>query len=315
MKQAPFPERLSAAIREKRTPVMVGIDPSWDLLPAEIQLESISVHGKSLAAVAEAYRLFSSAILDAVADLVPIVKFQAAFFEAIGPAGMQVLFDLIRKAKQAGLIVVFDGKRNDIGNTAAAYAQGYLGEFSVAGESHEVWSADAITVNPYLGAEGIDPFLKTAEQFGTGLFVLVRTSNPGAGLLQDQVFGDRTVYQTVADWVEEWSKRSAGDFAYGAVGAVVGATVPAQVVELRRRMPHAVLLLPGYGAQGGTSADIAPAFDAHGLGAVVNNSRGLLYAYRNPRFANLAFKDASRKATEEMIADLANHTPAGALSR
>ncbi|MFO0944984.1 MAG: orotidine-5'-phosphate decarboxylase [Planctomycetota bacterium] len=154
MNQAPFAERLSAAIREKRTPVMVGIDPSWDQLPPMIQDEAIARHGKTLKAVAEAYRQFSSAILDAVADLVPVVKFQAAFFEAIGPAGLIVLFDLMLKAKEAGLTVVFDGKRNDIGNTAAAYAQGYLGEFAIEGESHAVWSADAITVNPYLGARG-----------------------------------------------------------------------------------------------------------------------------------------------------------------
>ncbi|MFO0944985.1 MAG: orotidine-5'-phosphate decarboxylase [Planctomycetota bacterium] len=155
--------------------------------------------------------------------------------------------------------------------------------------------------------------MKTASRHGTGLFVLVRTSNPGAGLLQDQVFGNKTVYQTVADWVETWSRDSAGSFTYGPVGAVVGATVPAQVVELRQRMPHVLLLLPGYGAQGGTSADIATAFDPDGLGAVVNNSRGILFAYRNPKYVGLRFDQASRKATQEMIDDLARNTPAGAL--
>lgn len=307
----PFFQRLSDAIRRKQTPVMVGLDPNWDQIPPDVRAAALAERGESLEAVARAYRAFCLGIIEVVAELVPVVKFQAAFFEAAGPAGMLVLAELMTAARDAGLLVVLDGKRNDIGNTAAAYAKAYLGSISVGDRQIRPWGADALTVNPFLGGEGIEPFLEEARANGAGIFVLVRTSNPGAGRLQDLHAPNKTIYQTIADWVEEWSVASAGDSPYGAVGAVVGATVPEQVVELRARMPHAYLLLPGYGAQGGCARDTAAAFDSAGLGAVVNNSRGILFAYRSEPYQNLPWRDAARAATSAMIDDLARHTPAG----
>lgn len=309
----PFGDRLCEAVRRKKTPVMVGIDPRWELLPDELRTPAVAEHGETLEAVAEAYRTFGNAVIDRVADLVPVVKFQAAFFEAAGPAGMSTLHHLMTAARDAGLLVVLDGKRNDIGSTAEAYAAAYLGRTVVGSTESTPWPADALTVNAYLGAEGIEPFLDAARRHGAGFFVLVRTSNPGAGLLQDQSLGDRTVYQTIGDWVEEWSADSLGASGYGSVGAVVGATVPEQVVELRKRMPHVLLLLPGYGVQGGGARDTAAAFDANGLGAVVNNSRGVLFAYRNAEYADRPWRDAIADATRAMIDDLAANTRAGRL--
>jgi orotidine-5'-phosphate decarboxylase len=290
---------------------MVGLDPRWEQLPEDVRHWAVGEHGATLEAVAAAYGRFCTGVIDQVADLVPIVKFQAAFFEAAGPAGLQVLWELIRVARDAGLLVVLDGKRNDIGSTAEAYAAAYLGAATVEGARLAVWSADALTVNPYLGAEGIEPFLRTARAHVTGIFVLVRTSNPGAGRLQDLLVGDQAIYQRIADWVEEWSAAAVGEYGYGPVGAVVGATVPAQVAELRRRMPHVVLLIPGYGAQGGSAADVATAFDARGFGAVVNNSRGILYAFQEPAYAGQDWPAAVRSATLKMIADLAAHRSFG----
>lgn len=301
----PFADRLNSAILAKRTCAMVGIDPQWEMLPDPIRRAAVAEHGPTLDAVAAAYLRFGTHVIDLVADLVPAVKFQSAFFEAVGPSGMQTLGVLMQQARAAGLIVILDGKRNDIGNTAAAYAQAYLGGMTIEGQTvSTAWRADAITVNPYLGAEGLKPFIQAAGSFGGGLFVLVRTSNPGAGKLQDLAIGETTIYQTIADWVEEWSAASAAQNRYGCVGAVVGATVPAQVTELRRRMRHVILLIPGYGAQGGKAADIAGAFDADGLGAIVNNSRGILYAYHDPARAGAAWQDALVAATRDMIADL-----------
>lgn len=313
---ATFAERLADAVRAKGTPALVGIDPQWPLLPAAVQQAALAECGETLAAIAAAYASFARGVLERVAPLVPAVKFQAAFFEAAGPPGLIVLAELITEARARGLLVILDGKRNDIGSTAAAYAQAYLGDVVIGGSTHRPWDADALTVNAFLGAEGIEPFLTEAQTHARGIFVLVRTSNPGAGKLQDQVLSERiTVYELLADWVEGWSRDLRGDGPYGPVGAVVGATVPRQLAELRSRMPHVLFLVPGYGAQGGTAAATAAAFDTNGLGALVNNSRGILYAYREPAFAGCDWKDAVAAAAEQMIADLAAHTPAGRLQR
>lgn len=307
----PFAERLCGAIKSKRTPVMVGIDPCWDLLPQEIRDTAIQQHGESLNAVASAYKEFTTMVVKLVAPLVAVVKFQIAFFEAAGPAGMCVLQELTKIAREIGLLVILDAKRSDVGSTASAYAQAYLGATRVGNTYCSGWSVDGMTINPYLGAEGIEPFLEHARLFHKGIFVLVRTSNPGAGRLQDLVVKGRTIYQTIGEWVENWSA-SAGE-RYGPVGAVIGATVPQQVAELRERMPHAIFLLPGYGTQGGTAHDTAAAFAEDGLGAVVNNSRGLLYAFRAPPYAGRTWQDALVSATKAMITDLAENTPAGNL--
>ncbi|HVJ80396.1 MAG TPA: orotidine-5'-phosphate decarboxylase [Planctomycetia bacterium] len=305
---AGFGARLATAVLGKRTPLLVGIDPQASELPAEL----FPPGGRSLVAVAQAYETFGGRVIEQVADLVPAVKFQLAFFEALGVPGWQALDRLAHKASEAGLIVIFDGKRNDIGNTAAAYAEAYLG----AANGVRAWPADALTVNPYLGAEGLEPFIKACREHGTGIFVLVRTSNPGAASVQHSRASGGTVSETIADWVEAAAASSVdGDGRYGAAGAVTGATAPGEIAGYRARMPHAWLLLPGYGAQGGTAADCAEAFDADGLGAIVNSSRGILFAYKQPRFAGMKWEQAVREATLAAIADLAAHTPAGALRK
>jgi orotidine-5'-phosphate decarboxylase len=287
--------------------ICVGIDPRMEQLPPGIVAAARARGGSPLEQAAAAFEEFSLRILDVVADLVPVVKPQAAFFEELGPAGMLALARVNRAARAKGLVVICDAKRGDIGTTAEAYARGYL-----AGADPEAapWAADALTVNPYLGRDTLEPFLKVAKERGGGLYVLVRTSNPQSGTFQDPVTDGRTIYERVADLVEEWSAGLAGDDGYGLVGAVVGATYPQELVALRARMPHVPILVPGYGAQGGTARDVAAAFDARGLGAVVNSSRGIIFAHSRPefreRFGPDRWEDAVRLAVEEMRADLAS---------
>jgi orotidine-5'-phosphate decarboxylase len=287
--------------------ICVGIDPRMEQLPPGIVAAARARGGSPLEQAAAAFEEFSLRILDVVADLVPVVKPQAAFFEELGPAGMIALARVNRAARAKGLVVICDAKRGDIGTTAEAYARGYL-----AGADPEAapWAADALTVNPYLGRDTLEPFLKVAKERGAGLYVLVRTSNPQSGTFQDPVTDGRTIYERVADLVEEWSAGLAGDDGYGLVGAVVGATYPQELVALRARMPHVPILVPGYGAQGGTARDVASAFDARGLGAVVNSSRGIIFAHSRPefreRFGPDRWEDAVRLAVEEMRADLAS---------
>ncbi len=255
---------------------------------------------------------FCRGVIDVVAPLVPAVKPQCAFFEQLGPAGMTALAEVIRYACQKKLLVIVDGKRNDIGSTAEAYAEGYLGETIAA-----AWSADALTVSPYLGDDSIGPFVEVARRSGTGLFVLVKTSNPGGRMLQDLVADDRPIYRHVADYVEGLATETAGRHGFGIVGAVVGATYPQQAAELRAAMPHSWFLVPGFGSQGGTARDVAGAFDADGLGAIVNNSRGIIFAHARKeyaaRFGAARWQEAVEAATRDMIAQLADHTPAGQL--
>jgi len=263
--------------------------------------------------VAEAYRTFCQGVIDVVAPLVAIVKPQAAFFEQIGPAGMVALADVIRYAKDKGLLVILDGKRNDIGSTATAYAEGYLGE-----RPSSVWGADALTVSPYLGDDSLEPFVTIAKDRDAGVFVLVKTSNKGGKLFQDLLVDGRPLYRHVADFVEDLAAQSAGQDGYGAVGAVAGATYPEQLTELRTAMPHCWFLVPGFGAQGAGAAEVAGAFDDEGLGAVVNSSRGIIFAHARPeykdRFGGERWQEAVEAATQNMIAQLRDQTPAGKLA-
>lgn len=293
-----FSARLTAALREKKTPVLVGIDPRFHMIPECLKK---GVSAADLKGVASVYRTFSFRILDVIAPHVACIKPQLAFFEAVGPYGMLALADVVEYARKLGLVVILDGKRNDIGSTAEGYAAAYLGENSA-------WKGDALTVSPYLGEDSVSPFVKVAQKNDAGVFILVKTSNPGGGMLQDLTAAGKTVYQHVADWVETTSASIAsenGD-AYGPVGAVVGATYPEQLVELRKRMPHAWLLVPGFGAQGGTAKDVAPAFDADGMGAVINNSRGIIFAHARKdyagRFAGCDWEKAVETAVLEMKA-------------
>jgi orotidine-5'-phosphate decarboxylase len=313
-----FADRLADAVRARGTPVIVGLDPRVELLPASLQPSS-----REPATVAEAYRHFCNGVIDVVAPLVPAVKPQAAFFEAWGRDGVAALADVIAYARSKGLLVILDAKRGDVGSTAEAYAHGLLG--GASSQRSDVRSqqsvggslaSDAITVNPYLGGDTLEPFVEVAVNRACGVFVLVKTSNPGSAMFQDLVADGRPVYRHVAEHVEGLAGRTRGACGYGAVGAVVGATYPDQLAELRVSMPSAWLLVPGYGSQGGGAADVAAAFDEIGLGAIINNSRGIIFAHRHPEHAHLGetrWQDAVQAATQDMIAALRAETPAGRL--
>jgi orotidine-5'-phosphate decarboxylase len=305
-----FADRLAAAVRRCGNPVMVGLDPRPASLPLQLRT-GLDEH--DVAAVARAYVSFCRDVIDVVAPLVAVVKPQAAFFEQLGPAGMAALGEVIAYASSEGLLVVVDGKRNDIGTTATAYAEGYLGP-----GAESVWGGDALTVSPYLGADSLQPFVELATQRGAGIFVLVKTSNPGGGLFQDlQTADGRTLYQHVAAFVQEAAERTRGACGYGAVGAVVGATYPEQLAQLRQAMPATWFLVPGYGAQGAGAREVRDAFAPDGLGAVVNNSRGILFAYERPdyrdRFSPSQWQRAVEAATRAMIDQLRAETAAGRL--
>ncbi|HET6326279.1 MAG TPA: orotidine-5'-phosphate decarboxylase [Planctomycetaceae bacterium] len=310
-----FAERLNQAVLRKQTAALVGLDPRFaDLPKSVVQAAEARCSGTRREVAAAAYEEFCYRIIDIVAPLVPAVKPQSAFFEEVGPEGVSVLARVIRKARDAGLIVICDAKRGDIGSTAEAYAAAYL-----AGEDPDAapFAADALTVNPYLGRDTLDPYLRLAGLRGAGIYVLVRTSNPGAGTFQDRTAEGRPMYRHVAEMVESLASATTKSGQYGAVGAVVGATYPRELTELREIMPHAPLLVPGYGSQGGQAADVAAAFDEQGLGALVNNARGINFAHaRDPyrsRFGEGQWEQAVEAATRDMIAQLAAHTPTGML--
>ncbi|MCC6126211.1 MAG: orotidine-5'-phosphate decarboxylase [Pirellulales bacterium] len=318
-----FSDRLAENIKQRGNPVLVGLDPRFDSLPESLIAE---VSPTNWSGVAKAYALFCREVIDIVAPLVPAVKPQAAFFEQIGPPGMNALADVIEYAHRKDLLVIFDGKRNDIGSTATAYAQGILGSgpaVRLDSDSTKAikspWGADALTVNPYLGDDSLQPFIETARERGAGVFVLVKTSNPGGGMFQDLVAEGRPLYRHAAEYVERNAAETLGQCGYGIVGAVVGATYPRQLAELREAMPHAWILVPGFGSQGGTAADAAGAFDERGLGAIVNNSRGIIFAHSSKpyreRFGAARWREAVEAATREMIEQLRANTPAGKLAR
>jgi orotidine-5'-phosphate decarboxylase len=302
-----FADRLIEAVRRVGNPVLVGIDPRPDDLPPVLRAQ----YPAGRAGMALAVGAFGGAVVDIVAPHVPAVKLQAAYYEALGPPGLMALHATAEHARAQGLIVLIDGKRNDIGSTAEAYARAYLGP-------DPAWDADALTLNPYLGSDGIAPFIAAAAAAEKGIFVLVRTSNPGAGEFQDLAAGGRPLYRHVAEHLARWAAPVRGNAGYSLVGAVVGATYPAELAALRALLPGVLFLVPGYGAQGGTAADVAAAFDEDGLGALVNNSRGLVFAYQKPalreRFGD-DWQAAILQATRDMIADLAASTPAGKLQR
>ncbi|OYW17272.1 MAG: orotidine-5'-phosphate decarboxylase, partial [Planctomycetales bacterium 12-60-4] len=290
-----YATRLHAAIRQKQTPVLVGLDPRMDWLPKEILTRAREHLDDPQAFAAAAFEEFCVRIIDVVAPLVPAVKPQAAFFEEYGPDGCLALARVIRYARAQGLIVICDAKRGDIGTTAEAYARAYL-----AGADPEAaaWGADALTVNPYLGRDTLEPFVKVAADRGAGIYVLVLTSNPGACTFQDRQVDGRMTYQVVADAVEELTAAAVDEDGFGCVGAVVGATYPAELVELRERMPHVPLLIPGYGAQGGTASDVMKAFRDDGLGALINNSRGINFAFRSAPWSQEFGENRWEAATE-----------------
>ena len=291
-------------ILEKKNPTVAGLDTRLEYLPEKF-LQAVLPGGvHSFEDAAQAIYQYNCALVDALQDIVPAVKVQVAYYEMYGPAGMKCFEQTMAYARAKGLSVMADVKRNDIGATAEAYAAAYIGKTDLAGEKRCAFEADFATVNPYLGVDGIAPFLKQAAEHGTGIFALVKTSNPSSGQLQDmKVEGGRTVYEVVGDLVEDWGKDLMGKHGYSAVGAVVGATYPAQGADLRARMPHTFFLVPGYGAQGATGADLAGCFDARGLGAIVNASRSILCAWK--RREGVSFTQAARDEAIRMREDIA----------
>jgi orotidine-5'-phosphate decarboxylase len=304
-----FADRLTRAIHAKGNAVCVGLDPRWESLPRELRDR---YNDGTLEGVARAYEAFCSRVLALVAPLVAVVKPQSAFFEACGPAGMAVLQRLLRQARERGLVTILDSKRNDIASTAAAYADAALTGFKLGDRWLPVWDADAMTVNPYLGRDAVEPFLESARRMGRGVFVLVRTSNAGAGLFQDLHCEGKPLYLHVAAAVCQWTRESVGDCGYGDVGAVVGATHPTELAAIREALPEAYLLLPGFGAQGATARDTAASFQADGRGAIVSSSRGILFPFAPE---DTEWEAQVQAATQVAIRDLAQVTPMGRLVR
>ena len=302
---AAFMDRLAEAVRAKRSPLMVGLDPRVGSLPESLK----PAENAGPVEVADAFREFSYGVIEAVADLTPVVKPQVAFFEQLGAAGMVALAQVIQRAREAELLVVVDGKRNDIGSTAEAYADGWLGNQSV-------WQGDALTVSPYLGDDSLEPFTKVATDRDAGVFVLVKTSNPGGALWQDKKLVDLPLYRQVGEHVEAISEATKGSCGYGVAGAVVGATYPEQLDELRKAMPHTWFLIPGFGSQGGTAEGVAGGFDESGLGAVVNSSRGIIFAYNKETsgcYSPENWQGPVRTAAEDAVSQLRAATNAGKL--
>ncbi|MEM6688247.1 MAG: orotidine-5'-phosphate decarboxylase [Planctomycetota bacterium] len=300
MNDAPsFATRLSQHIQATGSTICVGLDPRPNRLPQPI---ADSVKAGQPDSIAAAYEKFCIEIIDVAVGRVACVKPQAAFFEQLGPQGMIALGNIISHARKRDLLVILDGKRNDIGSTASAYAAAYLG-------SSSAWGADSLTVSPYLGRDSLDPFVDASIESNAGIFVLVKTSNPGGGYLQDQqVQGGETVYQRVADLIEELNGPHVDSFGYGPVGAVVGATYPEHIAELRARMPSSYLLIPGFGAQGGDARALSYASDSKGLGYVVNSSRHIIFAhardgYRD-KYGDARWTEAVSAAIDEMQAAL-----------
>lgn len=295
-------DRLIEKIVEKQNPTVAGLDPKLSYIPDYIKEEAFAKYGKTLEGAAEAILVYNKALIDALCDIVPAVKPQAAYYEMYGWQGVRALTETIAYAKSKGMFVITDGKRNDIGTTMEAYATAHLGVTDVDGTEAAAFGADALTVNGYLGADGIVPVINVSKKMDTGMFVLVKTSNPSSGELQNlELEGSETIYLHMGNLCEEWGKELMGKYGYSGVGAVVGATYPQQLTELRKELTHTFFLVPGYGAQGGTAKDIAGAFDSNGLGAIVNSSRGIMCAWQKEDGCKPEdFAAAARREAEKM---------------
>jgi orotidine-5'-phosphate decarboxylase len=304
-----FPDRLIAAIDRKGCPITVGFDPRLDLIPTMIVRTYFERYGETHRAASMAIRDFNLRQLDAIAPYVPSVKVQVAFYEAFGPAGMEVFAETLQEARQRGLIVIADVKRGDIELTAQAYASAYLANRLPGVTLSPGFEADAITVNPYVGGDGVLPFVAAAKAGGKGLFILVKTSNPTSGEVQNLIVDGHPLYERMAALVQQWGQGTEGKRGYQAVGAVVGATYPTEAARLRRLMPCTYFLVPGYGAQGAGAADVQVCFDADGYGALINSSRAILYAFRQEpyrAFGEERFPEAARAAVVAMKEELAS---------
>ena len=293
-------------IRKKQTPILVGLDPMLSYIPEFLQKEAIREHGETLEAAAKAVWNYNKEIVDAICDIVPAVKPQSAMYEQFGVPGLEVFQRTVKYCKEKGLVVIGDVKRGDIGSTSAAYAAGHLGNVRVGSKKLSVFDEDFITVNRYLGSDGIQPFIDVCREEKKGIFILVKTSNPSSGEFQDQKIDGKPLYELVGEHVAEWGEQCMGDD-YSYVGAVVGATYPEMGRVLRKVMPKSYILVPGYGAQGGTAKELAPYFNEDGLGAIVSSSRGIIAAYRQPayeKYGERGFAEAARQAALAMKEDI-----------
>ena len=300
--------QLVKKIKETGAPIVVGLDPTLSMIPKYILERSYEEHGETLEGAAHALWLFNKEIIDHTYDLIPAVKPQVAMYEQFGLPGLAIFKKTIDYCKGKGLVVIGDIKRGDIGSTSTAYALGHIGKVKVGSKEYYPFDEDFITVNPYLGSDGINPFIKVCQEEDRGLFILVKTSNPSSGEFQDQLIGGRPLYELVGEKVAQWGKECMGD-EYSNIGAVVGATYPEIGKALRKIMPKTYILVPGYGAQGGQGKDLVHFFNEDGLGAIVNSSRGIIAAYQNEKFAPYGeenFGEASRAAVVEMIEDIGN---------
>lgn len=298
--------KLIKKIEENKAPIVVGLDPMLSYIPEHIQKKAWGKNGETLEGAACAVWEYNKGIIDAVYDLVPAVKPQIAMYEQFGIPGMEAFKKTVDYCKEKDLIVIGDVKRGDIGSTSAAYAAAHIGKITIGSKSYEPFQEDFMTVNPYFGIDGIKPFLDVCKEEKRGIFVLVKTSNPSSGEFQDQLINGKPLYELVARKVAEWGGECMGD-TYSYVGCVIGATYPEMGKVLRKIMPKQYILVPGYGAQGGKAEELAPYFNKDGLGAIVNSSRGIIAAYKQPkyeRFGEAAYADAARQAVIDMREDI-----------
>ena len=298
--------KLTEKIKKLNAPVVVGLDPMLNYVPEHIQKKAFDEFGETLEGAAEAIWQFNKEIIDKTYDLIPAVKPQIAMYEQFGIPGLVAFKKTVDYAKEKDLVVIGDVKRGDIGSTSAAYATGHLGKVQVGSKTYSLFDEDFATVNPYLGTDGIKPFIDVCKEENKGLFILVKTSNPSSGEFQDRLIDGKPLYELVGEYVAKWGQEHMGD-EYSYIGAVVGATYPEMGKVLRKIMPKSYILVPGYGAQGGTAEGLKPYFNEDGLGAIVNSSRGIICAYKQDKYAKfgeLNYADASRQAVIDMIEDI-----------
>lgn len=299
-------QKLISNIQKTHAPIVVGLDPMMNYIPSHIKEKAFAEFGETLQGAAEAIWQYNKVIVDSTYDLIPAVKPQIAMYEQFGVEGVIAFKKTVDYCKSKGLVVIGDVKRGDIGSTSAAYAAGHLGKVQVGSKTYAAFDEDFATVNPYLGSDGIKPFLEVCKEEKKGLFILVKTSNPSSGEFQDQLIDGKPLYELVGEKVAQWGEECMGE-TYSYIGAVVGATYPEMGKVLRKVMPKSFILVPGYGAQGGKGADLVHFFNEDGLGAIVNSSRGIIAAYKQEKYAKYGeenFGEASRAAVEDMVTDI-----------
>ena len=299
-------QKLISNIQKTKAPIVVGLDPMMNYIPQQVKEKAFQEFGETLEGAAEAIWQYNKEIVDCTCDLIPAVKPQIAMYEQFGIEGMKAFKKTVDYCKSKGLVVIGDVKRGDIGSTSAAYATGHLGKVQVGSKTYSAFDEDFATVNPYLGSDGIKPFMEVCKEEKKGLFILVKTSNPSSGEFQDQLIDGKPLYELVGEKVAQWGEECMGE-QYSYIGAVVGATYPEMGKVLRKVMPKSYILVPGYGAQGGKGADLVHFFNEDGLGAIVNSSRSIIAAYKQEKYAKFGaehFGEASRAAVEDMVADI-----------